>query len=137
MSKRVTHILHCAVCDAVVSEPVSLEVEDDLPFRRPLKPAFPKGEGWVTMEPIPQSKWNECRDLLYTNYVFMSTESLAEDVADTPFKDRVRGCCGPSGIDGPNKVCKCGNHIGTESRDCWTAWEFKVDPTATYWEVLQ
>ncbi|MEQ9315637.1 MAG: hypothetical protein RLN72_07280 [Henriciella sp.] len=115
---------------------MSIEIEDDLPFSGANKPAFPKGEGWVTMEPIPQSQRPACPNLLYPNYVFMSTESLAEEVADTPYKDRLNGHCGPAGLDGPNKVCKCGNHIGAESRDCWTSWEFKVDPTATYCEII-
>lgn len=135
MSRRLIHILRCAACDAAVSDPVSIETDDDLPFAAANEPAFPKGKGWVTMEPIPQDQRAACPNLLYPNYVFMSTESLAEGVADTPHKDRLSGCCGPSGLDGPNRVCVCGNHIGTEQRDCWTAWQFKPDPTATYWEL--
>jgi hypothetical protein len=29
------------------------------------------------------------------------------------------GCCGPSGLDGPNLRCVCGSDIATEFGDCW------------------
>lgn len=33
---------------------------------------------------------------------------------------RMSGCCGPSGIDGPNLLCGgCEAEVGTESSDCW------------------
>lgn len=29
------------------------------------------------------------------------------------------GCCGPSGLDGPNLRCVCGSDIATQFGDCW------------------
>ena len=29
------------------------------------------------------------------------------------------GCCGPSGLNGPNVACACGAVVGTEVGDCW------------------
>ncbi len=29
------------------------------------------------------------------------------------------GCCGPSGLDGPNLRCVCGSDFATEFGDCW------------------
>ena len=35
---------------------------------------------------------------------------------------KLTGCCGPSGNDGPNHLCKCDRAIGTERSDClWPA----------------
>ena len=43
-----------------------------------------------------------------------------KDVMDTqPGGDR-SGCCGPSGLDGINTFCFCGQPLGTEVSDCWT-----------------
>ena len=38
---------------------------------------------------------------------------------------RLIGCCGPSGSDGPNRICGCGHEVGTERSDC-------IWPTAVY-----
>ncbi|WP_203691886.1 hypothetical protein [Catellatospora coxensis] len=40
------------------------------------------------------------------------------------------GCCGPSGIDGPNLVCGCGAEIATEVADCWTGQVIRLEPAA-------
>jgi hypothetical protein len=33
-------------------------------------------------------------------------------------RQRLIGCCGPSGAYGRNRVCGCGQEIGTEQSDC-------------------
>lgn len=46
-------------------------------------------------------------------------------------RTRMSGCCGPSGIDGPNLLCAaCGAEVGTESSDCWTVHEVVLEPAA-------
>jgi hypothetical protein len=56
------------------------------------------------------------------------------DVTGTRYTDdrtRMSGCCGPSGIDGPNLLCAaCGAEVGTESSDCWTVHEVVLEPAA-------
>jgi hypothetical protein len=47
-----------------------------------------------------------------------------------PDPSRRNGCCGLDGTDGPNLVCNCGNEIGTESSDCWTARVVRLEPLA-------
>lgn len=46
---------------------------------------------------------------------------------------RLSGCCGPAGLDGPNRVCLCGAEIGTESSDCWTWHIFIPHAENTIW----
>ncbi|MEV4800316.1 hypothetical protein AB0K18_09880 [Nonomuraea sp. NPDC049421] len=37
-----------------------------------------------------------------------------------PESRRWDGCCGPSGLDGPNLICPgCQAEIGTQESDCW------------------
>ena len=42
---------------------------------------------------------------------------------------RLIGCCGPSGIDGPNRVCGCGREVGTERSDCIWPQAVYLDPS--------
>lgn len=41
---------------------------------------------------------------------------------------RLSGCCGPSGLDGPNRICTCGAEIATEKSDCWMPHAVVFDP---------
>lgn len=41
------------------------------------------------------------------------------------------GCCGSSGLSGPNRACVCGSVVGTEWSDCWTEAEVRFDPGST------
>lgn len=40
------------------------------------------------------------------------------------------GCCGSDGSDGPNRSCQCGQIVGIEWSDCWTAAELLLNPDA-------
>lgn len=42
------------------------------------------------------------------------------------------GCCGPSGMDGPNRACPCGARIATLVADCSGPYELHFDPVRTY-----
>lgn len=41
---------------------------------------------------------------------------------------RLSGCCGPSGTDGPNRICACGAEVATEKADCWMPHAVVFDP---------
>ena len=43
---------------------------------------------------------------------------------------RDAGCCGSSGLDGPNRACVCGEVLGTEWSDCRTQAEVRLHPDA-------
>ncbi len=52
------------------------------------------------------------------------------DVVDMkPTGDR-SGCCGPSGMDGPNLACPAGHTVATEVGDCWTPRMALFDPAS-------
>ncbi len=65
---------------------------------------------------------------------WMHLEDVAPFVGDSADTRRMSGCCGPSGIDGPNRVCACGVDVGTESSDCWTWHMFVPLAENTYWK---
>ncbi len=46
-----------------------------------------------------------------------------------PDRRRLIGCCGPSGTDGPNRVCGCGREVGTELSDCMWPQAVYLDPS--------
>ena len=48
-----------------------------------------------------------------------------------PDARRHNGCCGEDGCDGPNRVCECGNAVGTLVSDCWTSFYFHFEPDTT------
>ncbi|GAA4390479.1 hypothetical protein GCM10023088_66420 [Actinomadura verrucosospora] len=49
-----------------------------------------------------------------------------------PDQARSAGCCGPTGLDGPNLVCSgCGREVGTEESDCWKPHLVVTRPGAT------
>lgn len=76
---------------------------------------------------------NDEKDFLPVAYYFISNGDFFTDSTSkiiTNLKDlknvkyhsdssRLSGCCGPSGIDGLNKVCLNGHEIGTAKEDCW------------------
>jgi hypothetical protein len=46
---------------------------------------------------------------------------------------RFIGCCGPSGYDGPNKICgNCGAEVATLSNDCFTHYFISFVNDSTY-----
>jgi hypothetical protein len=47
-------------------------------------------------------------------------------------RQRLNGCCGLDGTDGPNLVCAgCGAEIATEQSDCWVSWhDVRLEPEA-------
>lgn len=51
---------------------------------------------------------------------WLNLADLMPGVGYTTDRRRLSGCCGPSGIDGPNRICVCDAEIGTEQSDCWT-----------------
>lgn len=52
-------------------------------------------------------------------------KSIIVAINDHNLKDhhdtrRFQGCCGSSGLDGMNKLCRNGHEVATEFSDCWT-----------------
>jgi hypothetical protein len=99
-------IFRCRNCDCVLTPPLKLiEYASALGLESD-KPLLPMGHFWQV---APGREFagqfavnvNDVRDLQYH--------------ADLTRRD---GCCGPSGHAGCNRICACGNEIGTEQSDC-------------------
>ncbi len=76
-----------------------------------------------------QNKWD-----MEESDVWMNPEDLAEHVKLTD--DYSTNCCGPDGMEGPNRRCKCGELIGSEESECFQLGIFRPDEAKTYWKSL-
>ena len=65
---------------------------------------------------------------------WLSLTDLTEGVGYWPLPGRRNGCCGLDGMDGPNRICRCGAEIGTEQSDCWTWHIFTPLSQNTTWK---
>ncbi|MER5323001.1 hypothetical protein [Streptosporangium roseum] len=66
------------------------------------------------------------------NHGFVLHPDDAAGASQHPDPRRLVGCCGPSGMDGPNLVCSgCGAEIGTQESDCWKPHFVVTLPDAT------
>ncbi len=52
----------------------------------------------------------------------------ADALVRLPNYARSMGCCGPTGDEGMNRRCPCGNEIATLIADCHTPYELHLDP---------
>ncbi|MFI6449548.1 hypothetical protein [Kitasatospora sp. NPDC050543] len=52
----------------------------------------------------------------------------AVGLVEHPDEHRSQGCCGPEGLSGSNRLCRCGAEVGTLLADCWTACELRLHP---------
>lgn len=99
-------VFRCRNCDRVLTPPLklieyasALSLESDKPLLR-------TGHFWQV---APAREFagqfavnvNDVRELEYH-----------------PDLTRHNGCCGPSGRAGRNRICACGNEVGTEQSDC-------------------
>jgi hypothetical protein len=71
--------------------------------------------------------------LAFIPQYWINPEDVLSSVQDSPHPATLSGCCGMSGINGPNQVCKCGAEIGTRQSDCFTMDVFIPEPDATEW----
>ena len=129
--------LFCQACGAQLTRPLLLRSGKDPSVSKPVhadrQPLTPAGEAYKSYEPIMRSFGDEPATLEFTPQHWLNPADLTEAVGATGTTDRLSGCCGVAGIDGPNQVCRCGAEIGTLQDDCWTAKVFIPEPAATEW----
>lgn len=143
-------VLACKACHKSLSQPVTLITKKADMFRMcdfkscggvdlaDQKPLVPHGHALVLnfgitkhdiqarsfWEPIPSAD-------SYLNY-----EDIEAQIEFTENIDRLNGCCGVSGSDGPTHVCSCGADIGTLNNDCYTWFAFSTENKQTIWKTL-
>jgi hypothetical protein len=103
----------------------------------------PPGHAVRSQEPYCPSLRIEDVDLsdpLQANaQVWMNLDDVLPEIGMSPDLQRCLGCCGPCGPCGswgPNRVCVCGAHVGTEVSDCTTMKMFVPDEAATFWREV-
>jgi hypothetical protein len=91
-----------------------------------LTPLVPEGRYWqVTSEHLPSSLNGQPVD--FTECFAVRQDALL-GVGNHPEKLRWIGCCGASGTHGPNRICACGQEVGTERSDCMWPVAVYLDP---------
>ena len=136
-----TKVLICKACGAALSQPVTQLTEApeanricDFTCEGGSAPV-PEGYALIVAGEILGDRqraapgWNAENQ----QQVWMNLADIHGDVDYVEDAQRLSGCCGPSGTDGPNSVCSCGAEIGTESSDCWTWHMFVPLEGATEW----
>ena len=95
------------------------------------KPLVPVGVAFKSWKPM---YWIGGTDhaLDFAPQYWLNPDDVAETVRDG--KRGLNGCCGPTGLDGPNQLCRrCKASVGTLQDDCITPRVFIPDPAATTW----
>lgn len=112
-------VFACRACGATLSPPLRRLDDRTLLATEAMSPLVPAGSYWPVADSDPPMWANE----------FVGAFAVRPDglvgVGNHPDRRRWVGCCGPSGGDGPNRVCACGHEVGTERADC-------LGPTAVY-----
>lgn len=111
-------VFACSACGAVVTNPVE-RLEDATQIRL--------GDGEAA---VPQGRFAVADPKEWSSFGGWFMLNLADAVGtrEHPEVRRLSGCCGPSGLNGKNKVCAQGHEIGTECSDCWMPHALMLDP---------
>lgn len=123
-------ILYCKACGRPLSRAVTIVRGEKLPHRGDRQPPMPDRKA---LELIASGRGRK-KAASGASEIWMNLGDLLGEARYTPHKERLTGCCGLNGWAGPNRVCECGAHIGTEVNDCHTQAMFAPDPSFTRWE---
>ena len=131
-------VLVCTKCNEVLSQPVSILEEGKQNYPKPdwrdEMPMSGKGIALMSLKPMQYATKGPKVYLEFTPQYWMRLDDVL-DIVGKVENDRLwQGCCGPSGDEGPNRKCKCGEPVGSERNDCWTPKVFVPDPKATKWQ---
>jgi hypothetical protein len=132
--------LFCTACGAQLSAALAIHSGKNPKVAKPewidRQPLTPPGEVFKSYEPIERSYAAEPALLEFVPQYWVNPADLGDAVRVTKLSDRLAGCCGESGGNGPNRLCRCGAEIGTLRDDCWTPQVFIPDPGATEWREM-
>jgi hypothetical protein len=120
-------VLYCKACGSPLT-PVLTIVNEKTPGVSPpgeIAERYPMPPGMAFEWPQAFRRFPE---------VWINLGDMPGEPLYTPHKKRLNGCCGLDGCDGPNRVCRCGEHIGTEQSDCWSPRVFVPDAETTAWK---
>lgn len=99
-------VFQCRRCHAVLTRPLALLTDASTLSREEGTSLLPAGHFWKVA----------------AGEEFVDEFAVPLDgligVGYHPDRQRLIGCCGPSGTHGRNRVCVCGREVGTERSDC-------------------
>ena len=128
--------LFCKVCGTQLTRALEIRSGKDpsvtAPELRDQEPIMPAGAAFKSYEPIVRSYSDTPARLEFAPQYWLNPEDLIPSTLLTKSR-RAGGCCGMSGIDGPNQACRCGAEAGTLRTDCWTPLMFIPEPETTEW----
>lgn len=106
-------------------------VRPEIELRRPLMKTGLAFKSWEPMFWI-SAGWDHGLD--FVPQYWLNPDDMADTVRDPVGKRGLGGCCGPTGLDGPNQACgRCQALVGTLQDDCSTPRVFIPDPKTTTW----
>jgi len=127
--------LYCNRCRARLTRQLDIVSGKDpavtLPELKDREPPVESGVAFKSWKPLVRSFSSEPAPLEFTPQYWLNPDDLTGLVS--PLHSRMNGCCGPSGHDGPNQLCRCKAEIGTYQNDCFTPRIFIPNPETTTW----
>ena len=133
MKKR----LICNACGVELTGPLRILSGKDPSVTAPehvdRAPLTESGVAFKSYDPIMRSFADDPAPLEFTPQYWLNPDDLTDAAGNTQNNRRLSGCCGISGLDGPNQVCRCGAEVGTLQTDCFTPRVFIPEPGGTTW----
>ncbi len=142
-------ILVCLNCSEAVSKPVQVlherqssikfitslgwSMSDHLKAPKEGVTSFGYADGWHQNH--PKALW---APLLTGVWINLKDIKESVETIDLRHAKYDYGCCGLDGwITGPNRLCSCGEFVGTEFSDCETIHAFIPDNEKTKWQNVK
>jgi hypothetical protein len=125
--------LFCRACGQTISKPVLLYAVDETSNVQPKEthgePICAEGTALI-LTGDHCMRWRSINSAL--QYA-LNLNDISQTIGLTKMVQRLNGCCGLDGCDGPNRVCDCGADVGTQCDDCWMPARFVPLGDATGW----
>ena len=130
-------IFHCRNCGAALTGEITVMSSQDLAVApahlRDGEPPCPTGTAFKSHEPLLRSLTANHRvPLEFVPQFWAHPQDFELAIVQTADVRRRAGCCGMSGCDDPNMLCRaCKAEVGTMQSDCWTPLIFVPEPDYT------
>ncbi|WP_332819764.1 hypothetical protein [Sphingopyxis sp.] len=129
--------LYCNRCRVRLTALLAIVSGKDPKVPEPLiedrKPIVSRGVGFKAWKATPWIYREPGEPLAFVPQYWLNPLDLTDAVQLSRDTSRTIGCCGISGINGPNQLCRCKQEIGTLQDDCMTPCVFIPEPEATFW----
>lgn len=127
----------CRACGALLTIPLTILSGKDPSVTtsgiKDREPITATGSAFKSYAPLVRSYGDEPGPLEFVPQLWINPDDLTDAVRLTKKGRRLNGCCGISGLDGPNQLCACGAEVGTLQSDCFTPLVFVAEPGTMEW----